>query len=519
MKLPLLIVAVALLVASAAAWLFRASVATPAPGSAALFAEQAKRGFAERTRPRLDFALEDLEQWRADPMLVNPAGSYSETRQFRQLTCTAPEEAIERQCADDPEELEFRGTRKGFAWHLFATGWRQYLPEDFFREPPYLHLSGRSYVALALETSPELFATAEWLRIHKRYLRVSELAAAERQGAVLSPAESVAARLDESAWRQILAAAPLVLGPDALFIRVDQEPRASYRVFGRADWDRFFAAEPLVTTPYADGLTCLVREGNLCWRPNEARAKRRTLQAGALAGAALGLLALSALTIAGRRTRAQRQEREARAFMLQTLTHEIRTPAASLRLSLEALRELFDQLPEAAQVPFLRMCDDAQRLRRLIEASQQYLQRDGGRFRFREAVIASVDDYVQGLVEDQGDDIVLHLLGETRSIRTDPYWFGVCLKNLVANALQHGAPPISVRLAADATTLVVTVEDAGAAPTMSAGEMFAPFTRAASSQGLGLGLSVVDRVMRDMGGELRYQAAPTRFSLHLRNAL
>ena len=38
-----------------------------------------------------------------------------------------------------------------------------------------------------------------------------------------------------------------------------------------------------------------------------------------------------------------------------------------------------------------------------------------------------------------------------------------------------------------------------------------------NSRGLGLGMSIVQKIMQEMGGKLSYQQTPTTFSLFLRN--
>ncbi|MEO0811873.1 MAG: hypothetical protein AAFY60_03350, partial [Myxococcota bacterium] len=74
------------------------------------------------------FSFDALDQWKSDPMLVDRIGAYAGTRQFVD-SCGSKEEV----------------------WHAHAL--RDELgdlPPDFFRHPPYLHLSGSSYVMLAI---------------------------------------------------------------------------------------------------------------------------------------------------------------------------------------------------------------------------------------------------------------------------------------------------------------------------------------------------------------------------------
>ena len=63
-------------------------------------------------------------------------------------------------------------------------------------------------------------------------------------------------------------------------------------------------------------------------------------------------------------------------LILQILTHELRTPIASLSLTVEGFRREFEKLPESVYDEFRRLCEDSRRLRQLAEASKDYLQSD-----------------------------------------------------------------------------------------------------------------------------------------------
>lgn len=70
----------------------------------------------------------------------------------------------------------------------------------------------------------------------------------------------------------------------------------------------------------------------------------------------------------------KRREMRSRMLVLQILTHELRTPIASLGLTVEGFRRQFEALPESLYDEFRRLCEDSRRLRQLAEASKDYLQ-------------------------------------------------------------------------------------------------------------------------------------------------
>jgi len=82
------------------------------------------------------------------------------------------------------------------------------------------------------------------------------------------------------------------------------------------------------------------------------------------------------------------------------------------------------------------------------------------------------------------------------------------ISNLVSNAVQHGAAgtPISVSLRCDPTSVILDVENtARKLPAEEVADLFSPFRRPAgpatrSHDGLGLGLFIVNEIMRAHGG-------------------
>lgn len=80
--------------------------------------------------------------------------------------------------------------------------------------------------------------------------------------------------------------------------------------------------------------------------------------------------------------------------------------------------------------------------------------------------------------------------------------------NLVGNAVRHGKPdePVVVAVAADDGTVVATVHNGGAVPEDKLPRLFEPFHfdkgRSKRTEGLGLGLYIVDQIVRAHGGRV-----------------
>ena len=101
--------------------------------------------------------------------------------------------------------------------------------------------------------------------------------------------------------------------------------------------------------------------------------------------------------------------------------------------------------------------------------------------------------------------------------KIDVYWFGICVKNLLENAIHHGKNPVIVRWNLLADELTLTVTDAGECPYKNLEEILSSDRTGKNSRGLGLGMSIVQKIMQEMEGKLVYQQNPTTFSLFLRN--
>ena len=200
---------------------------------------------------------------------------------------------------------------------------------------------------------------------------------------------------------------------------------------------------------------------------------------------------------------------------LRILTHEFRTPVASLLLITEKLRSNFDNLKPDLQELCLRMSDDIFRLQRLTEMSGKYLHVQDNKkiVTFEKTNIASVNNFVYDQIQYCIEQIHYLELEEDCSITTDAYWVGICIRNLVENALKHGNPPVIVRLMKTTNRVEVQVQDGGEVKFGSIDEMTSPFVKSRVSGGMGLGLNIVEKVIKEVGGKLTFSSSPTRFTL------
>jgi two-component system sensor histidine kinase MtrB len=199
------------------------------------------------------------------------------------------------------------------------------------------------------------------------------------------------------------------------------------------------------------------------------------------------------------------------------VAHELRTPTAALLASAEALGSPATLDAAARQI--------APQLHRLVGLTEDLLEL--GRMDAGQAVVASgrIDlvDLVREVVAetDVGGAVALSS-PESLEVSTDPARARVVVRNLVANALQHGTPPVAVEVGQSATSLTVTVHDEGAGvPTDLRDRVFDRFVRGDESRhgaSSGLGLSIARENAHLLGGELELRPDGRTFVLTLPGA-
>ncbi|ELV8552603.1 ATP-binding protein [Vibrio fluvialis] len=273
---------------------------------------------------------------------------------------------------------------------------------------------------------------------------------------------------------------------------------------GEQGWKTIDAAhwQPLAKQLKLDlhAQNCTFRYNNLCMAPIEASARWLTLLVSALIAAVTFLLVKSLYT--------RRQHSREKRFVLQLLTHELRTPITSLGLTVELFREQFDQLSPHTQDTVWRLMSDHQRLTQLTENSKVYLSARRSEPLLKQT--ASLDDWLSHIAEKHG---LSYQLNDDRELALPFYWLTICLDNLINNARQHGKGPISLK-AEVAETLRIEVRDGGEFPS-SLTRWLRRFQPQSDTNNMGIGLSIVAHLMSMMGGRLRLLRHPTRCILEL----
>ncbi|MEC6830650.1 sensor histidine kinase VxrA [Photobacterium toruni] len=361
------------------------------------------------------------------------------------------------------------------------------LPPSWFVRSGYIHPGGGSYAYRYIQKHPDMAEK------YSNYLHIKE-----RPIAAATTILGRLQRMNNVEIHAVISGAQFFISNSELWIRNDNE----YRVFDKTTWMATFERYQLHFKRLEKNDFCLAKNGNICWRENNKSHITYYLLIGLLVTNA-GLL-LSWIIY---RYQIRRRTMEERMLVLQILTHELRTPIASLAMTVEGFRRHFDELPEELYDEFRRLTDDSRRLRQLAEASKDYLQANQQQLSVQE--VESLNEWLGYLTEKY--DVILKL-EDDRSILVNIYWLGTCIDNLLSNAHKYGVVPVSLSASYKNGTLKLVIQDEGQLSAKDWSRLRKPFV---SSQGLGLGLTIVESMIHRMGGRMKLIGPPTTFILEI----
>jgi len=237
--------------------------------------------------------------------------------------------------------------------------------------------------------------------------------------------------------------------------------------------------------------------------------------------ATMGLLVLIAVAFGYRYIVRQLELAGMKAGFVSNVTHELKTPIAMIRLAVETL-EMRRYQSEEEERKFLGIIDrETTRLHGLVENILDFARLEAGRgiFKFDRVdlrqVAQSAIESLRPRLEHLGFGLEVDLPEDLPLVRADATAMTHCVLNLIDNAVKYSRQRREIRVFASArngwVTLSVSDRGIGIAPG-DRKRIFEKFVRLENGlvhdvRGAGLGLSLVDQIMRAHGGRVEVQSA------------
>jgi signal transduction histidine kinase len=209
----------------------------------------------------------------------------------------------------------------------------------------------------------------------------------------------------------------------------------------------------------------------------------------------------------------QRQQDEMKRGVIETVSHQLKTPLTSIRMALHLLLEekVGGITPKQSDL-LVAASEDADRLHNIIEKLLDIGHLESGRVQLdlspispQQLVAAEAEPY-RNAANDGGVTLSIDLPVDLPEVWVDPARIAHVFSNLLSNALKYTSPGGSVSFSAkeDGDFVQFAVSDTGVGiPARFLPRIFDPFFRAPGQgreTGAGLGLAIVKDIVATHGG-------------------
>lgn len=214
----------------------------------------------------------------------------------------------------------------------------------------------------------------------------------------------------------------------------------------------------------------------------------------------------------------QKQSEQAYKRLMTSLSHDVKTPLASLVGYLEAIEKGL-VIGEEKDVYIHIAVEKAHRLKHVIEALFEWVKLDAKEqvlhfelCDFNELTRNVAAEWIPTL-EHSHFEYVFDIPEEEYSLRTDPQAYARILNNLFQNAITHsGGSQLTLQLSETEQQVKMIFSDNGKGISSSdvshIFERMYQCDRSRSSEGNGLGLSITRELVHALGGEIRADSRP-----------
>lgn len=391
-------------------------------------------------------------------------------------------------------------------WMAFLCNQVDKLPFSFFKSPPFIHESGVSYAYMRYKMTRAHSERLRWLESHAKYMHIKELKKLQyptninQKFLINQPQEVI---------NKIINKDQSFLTNEFYFIKTGHfkyfiiENLKARRFFSRAGYDLSL-----------DKKGCLFTAEEVCWKKRTKNLQSFLTQSTTV----LFILTIIFLGITAtglyQRLKKKKLEEERKKHALRVLTHELRTPIASLILQTDELHRSLEDLPTAVQDKIISIEGQIYRLKHLAQKSQSYLQTDDTKLiQLKNQKILSLVEFIEDILIEYEAQKINFSYNQDTSITADPYWLKMCISNLIENAIRYGKGQIEINLNTDHQWIKITIKDEGSIPFKSLKELLK--AKHTKSKGLGLGLNIVSKTLKEMNAKLKLTPNPTSFTIEI----
>ncbi len=211
----------------------------------------------------------------------------------------------------------------------------------------------------------------------------------------------------------------------------------------------------------------------------------------------------------------ERRSDELRSALLDSVSHDLRTPLAAIRAAAGSVADPAIQLDDEERRAAARAIDEeAERLNRLVGSLLDMGRIQSGAL-VSELEVTPLGELLDPILEryrpQLGGRLTVRIPDDLPAVTVDQVFLSQALTNVIDNAATHSAPDARILVSADAAgdDVEIHVEDSGpgvapdALPRLFDRFYRAPGSPAASRQGVGLGLTVVRGLVEAMSGTVR----------------
>lgn len=227
----------------------------------------------------------------------------------------------------------------------------------------------------------------------------------------------------------------------------------------------------------------------------------------------------------------QKQLAEIKNDLISNLTHEFKTPIATISVALEGLRN-FNALDDQVKTQNYLSISNHQlgKLNEMVEKLLETATLDSDHLELQKEEI-NLPELLQQLVDkhhlqDDSKKIDFQLNPKVLLIFADPFHFENALNNIIDNAMKYGGEKISIAIDQTSSETTISISDTGTTlKSINKEKLFEKFYRVPKGnthdvKGFGIGLYYAKKIIEKHGGTivLNFNNNLTTFKIHFLNA-